>query len=177
MYSDQPSYRRIPPPPSFKKNHAIYENVLHKDGVSKYDVYRSPMELDGDGNKKEKDYEIVVADLAFGTKANGHKGVIHGGITSLLFDDAFGFAYFLASKGLMGYTANLNINYRSPLPESSTAVMRIHLEKIERRKVLLKGRLESRDGKTVYSEATALYIIDRSMTKMRLEKELAAFVD
>ena len=45
------------------------------------------------------------------------------------------------------------------------------------RKVLLKGRLESPDGKTVYSEATALYIVDRSMTKMKIEDDLKDFVD
>mmetsp|Transcript_21523 Transcript_21523/g.44881 ORF Transcript_21523/g.44881 Transcript_21523/m.44881 type:complete len:233 (-) Transcript_21523:47-745(-) len=177
-YTSNPLYRRIPPPPSFKKNHAIYENVLHPNCVAKYNVYRSPTEIDAaTGAKKECDYEVVIADLEFGDKGNGHKGVVHGGITSLLFDDAFGFAYFIASRGLMGYTANLNINYRSPLPEKSKAVMRIKLDKIERRKVMLKGRLESHDGKVVYSEATALYIVDRSMTKMKIEEDLKDFVE
>ena len=71
-YESDPSYRRIPPPPSFKKNHAIYENVLHESCVKKYNVYRSPTEIDKDtGEKKETDFEVIVADLEFGDKVRG----------------------------------------------------------------------------------------------------------
>jgi len=73
---------------------------------------------------------------------------------------------------MMGYTANLTINYRSPLPQNTDAVMRIFLKEIEGRKVKLVGRLESEDGKTLYSEASALYIIDRSMRKIPMKVSL-----
>jgi len=108
---------------------------------------------------------------------NGHKGVVHGGITSLIFDDMFGVGYFIASRGLLGYTARLTINYRSPLPESSEAVMRVKLVGVERRKVFLKGTLESPDGKTVYSEAEALYVIDKSMKRLKLGEEMGDAFD
>ena len=109
---------------------------------------------------------MVVANIRFGTKVNGHKGIVHGGVASLLFDDAFGFAYFLASGMLLGFTANLSVNYRAPLPEGTDAVMRIYVQGVEGRKVKLVGKLESEDGSKLYSEASALYIIDRSMKKM-----------
>ena len=76
----------------------------------------------------------------------------------------------------MGFTANLSVNYRSPLPEKSDAVMRIKLEGIEGRKVKLVGRLESLDGKVLYSEATALYVIDRRMKKLPLGPDLEKLV-
>jgi len=163
------AYRLVPIPVPFKANHAIYENVVHPNGVIRYNVYRSPADQEGK--------EICLADLKFGTKVNGHHGIVHGGITSLLYDDVFGFAYFMASGGLFGYTANLSVNYRTPLPENTEAVMRVTLDKIERRKVMLKARLESKDGEIMYSEATALYIIDKSMKKMKLGPELTKFID
>ena len=82
-YSSDPSYRRIPPPPSFKSNHAIYENVLHEGAVKKYDVYRSPTEIDKEtGKKKEGDFEVVVADLEFGDKVRrGMRALRREGLT------------------------------------------------------------------------------------------------
>ena len=55
--------------------------------------------------------------------------------------------------------------------------MRISLVKVDRRKVFLKGRLTSVDGETLYSEAEALYIIDRSMKKLKLGEEMVDAFD
>jgi acyl-CoA thioesterase FadM len=72
---------------------------------------------------------------------------------------ALGAGYFIASEGTIGYTAYLNVQYRQLLPAGSDAVIRVEVEKIERRKVFLKARIESEDGKKVFSTATALYIM------------------
>ena len=69
------------------------------------------------------------------------------------------------------------VNYKTPLPENTEAIMRVQLVGIEWRKVSLKARLESKDGKVVYSEATALYIVDRSLKKMNLGPELNELIE
>ena len=171
--------------PSFRANHAIYECVLKPDGVRRYEVYKSPAaalavsssaSASTSGAAAAAPVELVAAAVTFGSKVNGHRGIVHGGVASLLYDDAFGFAYFIATSGMMGYTANLNVNYKTPLPENSEAVIRVFLESIEGRKVKLRARLESKDGTVVYSDATALYIVDRSLTKMKLGPELDKLV-
>ena len=174
--------------PSFRANHAIYECVLKPDGVRRYEVYKSPAAALAVSSSASTSgaaaaaaaaaapVELVAAAVTFGSKVNGHRGIVHGGVASLLYDDAFGFAYFIATSGMMGYTANLNVNYKTPLPENSEAVIRVFLESIEGRKVKLRARLESKDGTVVYSDATALYIVDRSLTKMKLGPELDKLV-
>jgi acyl-coenzyme A thioesterase PaaI-like protein len=150
------TYRPVPKTPNIQTNHAIYE----KANSPKYTLYVNP------SIPKDTSTPLVLAHLKFGSKTNGHRGIVHGGIASLLFDDAFGFAYFFASGMMLGYTANLTVNYRNPLPENSEAVIRVFVKSVEGRKVHLVGRLESEDGQTLYSEASALYIIDRSLRKL-----------
>jgi acyl-coenzyme A thioesterase PaaI-like protein len=55
-------------------------------------------------------------------------------------------------------TANLTVNYRSPLPAGSDVVIRVRHEKTEGRKIYVSARMESHDGSVLYSEATALFI-------------------
>ncbi|GMI57446.1 hypothetical protein TeGR_g2204 [Tetraparma gracilis] len=162
-------FRPVTVTPSFRASHAIHENLVKPSAVAHYSVFAAH---DNTGNSAER--PLVQVNLKFGNKVNGHKGIVHGGVASLLFDDAFGFAYFSATAGpdakdfLLGFTANLTVNYRAPLRENSEAVLKVWLEGIEGRKVKLRGRLQSEGGEVVYSEASALFIIDRSMKKISI---------
>lgn len=84
--------------------------------------------------------------------------------------------YFLSTKGLMGYTAKLTVNYVKPLPQNTKCVMRINHVKTERRKVFLEGVLENEDTGEVYSKGEALYIVDKRMVKMEIGKEIEEFL-
>lgn len=114
--------------PSFRASHAIHENLVKPSAVAHYSVFAAH---DNTGNSAER--PLVQVNLKFGNKVNGHKGIVHGGVASLLFDDAFGFAYFSATAGpdakdfLLGFTANLTVNYRAPLRENSEAVLKVWL--------------------------------------------------
>jgi len=55
-------------------------------------------------------------------------------------------------------TANLDVNFRAPLPADSDFVIRVCHDNTEGRKIYLSARLESPDGKILYSEATALFL-------------------
>jgi acyl-CoA thioesterase FadM len=55
-------------------------------------------------------------------------------------------------------TANLNVNYRAPLPAGSDVVIRVRHEKTDGRKIFYSARMESHDGSVLYSESTALFI-------------------
>ena len=101
-----------------------------------------------------------------GNKVNGHKGIVHGGIISLIFDDAMGWGYealLMSDPDLDAdptkiVTANLNIDYRAPLMAESRAVVRVYYVRSEGRKIYFRARLESHDGETLYAEATSLFV-------------------
>jgi len=61
---------------------------------------------------------------------------------SLLFDTALGFAYHIClheDKENIAVTANLKINLRAPFREGSEAVVRVYLDRIERRKIFFSA--------------------------------------
>ncbi|KAJ3074155.1 Thioesterase super member 4 [Podochytrium sp. JEL0797] len=116
----------------------------------------------------------------FGHALCGHPSIMHGGFISSFFDDAFGMLFALAGKGeWSGFTANLNVNYRAPMPAGVVVAFVLWIDKTEGRKVFLKAEArsvgvedvtaESGEGGSVrerligsksvkYAEATALFI-------------------
>jgi acyl-coenzyme A thioesterase PaaI-like protein len=159
------------PPPNFAENHAILGALLKPGYIERYNAYRrvpvlsSAQEIVGIDTVSK---EVCVADIRIGEKLNGHTGIVHGGIISLMLDDTFGWGY--QAMGLsqgksfgdedfpIVVTANLTVNYRSPLPAGSDVVIRVRHEKTEGRKIYVSARMESHDGSVLYSEATALFI-------------------
>jgi acyl-coenzyme A thioesterase PaaI-like protein len=124
--------------------HAIFGALLGDNLIEEYEVWKRRVE--GDEN-------VVLSFVTFGKSLNGHSGVVHGGILSLIFDDVFGFAYHALGVP-HAVTANLNVDYRAPLPQE--------LEAREGRKLHWKAQLTSMDHQTLYAEATSLYVIPRS---------------
>jgi acyl-coenzyme A thioesterase PaaI-like protein len=163
------------PPQKFAESHAIL-GALRKPGyVERYTAYRrvhvaSPKDIEDiqTGPCSTKNQEVCVADIRIGKDLNGHEGIVHGGIISLMIDDTFGWGY--QAMGLaqgksygdkdfpMVVTANLSVNYRAPLPAESNVVIRVRHENTDGRKITMSARLESHDGSILYSEATALFI-------------------
>eukprot|EP00978_Attheya_sp_CCMP212_P031463 scaffold119067_cov82-Attheya_sp.AAC.1 len=172
-------YERMKPPPrSMAESHAIFGPLMGKNYIDRYHVYRrvplSSVQDEDDGmmkkqKKEQGPVEVAVADIHIGSQLNGHDGIVHGGIASLLFDDAMGWGYEALvrqqqqqqqqeEENHIVVTANLTVNYRSPLYSKTSAIMRIYHDKTDGRKVYFRARLESPDGQTLYSEATSLYI-------------------
>jgi hypothetical protein len=81
------------------KDHVIH-GFLHSDnGIEVYEIYKSISS------------DELLCIIKFGSALNGYPGVVHGGITALMFDNSYGWL-LLASKFSPAVTANLNINYR-----------------------------------------------------------------
>lgn len=93
----------------------------------------------------------------------GHPEIVHGGASAFAFDESFGVLFAMLNLG-PGFTANINVNYRKPLPADLVACLHASLDKREGRKVYLKGSLRSAPDGDVFSEATALFIIPRQQT-------------
>jgi acyl-coenzyme A thioesterase PaaI-like protein len=144
------------------KSNAIYDALgAQTDALKHHRLWSKP-----DGSE-------VACVATFGTDCVGHPGVVHGGVTSLLFDNTLGWANALSiTKGgdpsqhdtvkQFGMTANLSVNYRRPLFVGQTVVISCSLDRVEGRKRFLKGVMK--DGKTggVIADATALYVVPRT---------------
>ncbi|XP_068998906.1 acyl-coenzyme A thioesterase THEM4 [Embiotoca jacksoni] len=86
----------------------------------------------------------------------GPPGHVHGGAIATMIDTVAGSHAAILSGPVM--TANLNINYRSPIPLGSTVLIESCLDKQEGRKMCVSCKLTSNDGSKLHTEATALFL-------------------
>ncbi|KAL7456292.1 hypothetical protein ACHAWC_010781 [Mediolabrus comicus] len=145
-------------------SHAVF-GPLHGPGlIERFDIYKHVSNNHSKDTQQDKN-ELVVVAIKLGTRLNGHGGVVHGGIISLLLDSSMGFASvgLLEDSKEIAVTANLTIDFRAPLNEGSEAVIRVYLDRIEGRKIFFSAVLENKDGSVVYAHARSLFLkIDKS---------------
>lgn len=156
-----------------RRGNPIYDALGAKtDGLRAYKIYAKT-----DGSE-------VAAIATFGTVI-GHPGVVHGGVTSLLFDNTLGWANAFAvlaqegalapdvdpmqaaalrkkSTAVFGFTANLHVNYRKPILVGTTVVINCKIDRVEGRKRFLAGAMTDAKTGAVLADATALFIIPRA---------------
>ena len=113
----------------------------------------------------EKEGKGGITLTYLGADICGHPGLVHGGALATLLDESLARCCFQALPNKVGLTANLNVNYRNPVPAGSYVLIRSKTAKVEGRKVWVEGTLESlpKEGEApvVYVEATALFIEPR----------------
>jgi acyl-coenzyme A thioesterase PaaI-like protein len=184
--------------------HAVYGSLRREGLIERFDVYqrrdvvddanhhRLDVRMDdltppamsrgggGGGMGRRRRNPIVVVRVKLGNKLNGHPGIIHGGILSLLFDEAIGCACEClmirqrddgdgrGDDNAPAVTAYLNVTYRTSLPESSMAYIRVYIDGDESsggRKMYFHATLgdSMMDGRGIlYAEANCLYVRVRS---------------
>ncbi|PIO16445.1 hypothetical protein AB205_0189410, partial [Aquarana catesbeiana] len=76
----------------------------------------------------------------------------HGGCIAAIIDEAAGTLIEYSSGP--AWTANLNINYRNPIPLGSTVIIDSRVEKVDGRKIYISCRVRSHDDAVLYNEAT-----------------------
>nr|XP_012623081.1 acyl-coenzyme A thioesterase THEM4 isoform X2 [Microcebus murinus]XP_012623082.1 acyl-coenzyme A thioesterase THEM4 isoform X2 [Microcebus murinus] len=100
-----------------------------------------------------------------GLYLEGMPGFLHGGAIATMIDSTLGMSALIAGGIVM--TANLNINFKRPIPLCSVVVINSQVDKVEGRKIFVSGNVQSADEKTLHSEATGLFIQldpDKSLT-------------
>lgn len=86
----------------------------------------------------------------------GPPGHVHGGAIATMIDTVTGTHATMVSGPVM--TANLNINYRSPISLGSTVLIESSLDKTEGRKTFISCNVSSSDGSKLHTESTALFV-------------------
>ncbi|KAM8825724.1 acyl-coenzyme A thioesterase THEM4 [Synchiropus picturatus] len=107
-------------------------------------------------NKEEEKCDCA---LQVGHLLEGPPGHVHGGAIATMMDEVMGAQAAFTAGPCM--TANLSINYRSPVPLGSTVLLQSSLVKREGRKISLSCKVTSPDGSKLHTEATALFLVIR----------------
>ena len=102
---------------------------------------------------------VVCGEFRIGCELCGHVETVHGGITSAVFDNTFGWLAWL-NKGAV-YTAFLKVDYRTPIPCGQEVFFHTKIDRIDGRKVFVSGAATDAVGETKYADATALFIEKR----------------
>eukprot|EP00537_Pseudo-nitzschia_pungens_P006797 CAMPEP_0172376390 /NCGR_PEP_ID=MMETSP1060-20121228/66700_1 /TAXON_ID=37318 /ORGANISM="Pseudo-nitzschia pungens, Strain cf. cingulata" /LENGTH=268 /DNA_ID=CAMNT_0013103905 /DNA_START=218 /DNA_END=1024 /DNA_ORIENTATION=- len=175
------SYEKVKTPErGTMKEHAIFGTLWGDMMIENYEVFRPTMKAaisEGEDRTSTTEQQalVVVAFVKFGDHLNGHSGIVHGGILSLMFDDLMGFACEEVMKQnsrqsdgkqerQIPVTANLNVDFRKPVLEGIKVRMEVNLEHREGRKIYWTARMfgdadDGLDKDTLYAEATSLYIL------------------
>ncbi|XP_052003426.1 acyl-coenzyme A thioesterase THEM4-like [Xyrauchen texanus] len=104
-------------------------------------------------NKEEKSCVCV---FQAGHLLEGAPGHVHGGAIATMIDTVTGTLAGYLSGPIM--TANLNIDYRSPMPLGSVVLFHSTLDRIEGRKTFVTCKVTSTDESKLHTEATALFV-------------------
>jgi uncharacterized protein (TIGR00369 family) len=102
-----------------------------------------------DVNRKRKTIE---AEHLFSETYQGYDGIVHGGILSLLLDEAMVKLAF--AVGLPAVTGEITVRFPSPLRPGERVWVQGRIVREDRRIVLTEARAEKEDG-TIVAEAHA----------------------
>ncbi|KAF5866613.1 hypothetical protein ETB97_010706 [Aspergillus alliaceus] len=106
----------------------------------------------------------VIAVFHIGKQLCGHPGFVHGGLLSVMFDEAFARCVSASFASGLGMTANLNVDFRKPAVPDRVYVLRAETVKVEGRKAWVEGSLNSlpaageESDPVLVAEARALFV-------------------
>ncbi len=104
--------------PQFVDGNAFHDTLRGSREVKLYEVYQ-----------KRTGHEVACV-IKLGDRLNGHPGIVHGGIISTVFDNSYGWL-FITMEIPPAFTVNLNVNFRKPVFENSTALVRAKVTEIK----------------------------------------------
>ena len=98
---------------------------------------------------------VVVATATYGAAYEGPPGCVHGGMIAAAFDQVFNVANLML--GNPGPTASLQLHYRRPTPLGVALRFEGWQERLDGRRVHVRGRLLAGDRVTV--EASGVFVV------------------
>ncbi|KAF9436079.1 hypothetical protein BGZ76_004863 [Entomortierella beljakovae] len=114
---------------------------------------------------ERKDKKAIVLFFHLGRSLCGHDTIVHGGLLATLLDDATGMVALPNLPYHIGFTANLNINYRKPVKADQFVMVTAEFEKSEGRKGYTKAVIYDLHGNPL-TECTALFVSPKNPVSM-----------
>ena len=143
---------------TWRNEHAIHAMLEKPNGIECYEIYRKL--------SKEGEDDEILCIIKFGSRLNGYPGIVHGGITGLMFDNSYGWLLLTSPKRQQGdqaFTANLSINYRRPVMPNTIAILRAKTVSVEERKIHMSATLHDAENQLL-ADSTTLFIKMRKST-------------
>jgi len=117
---DDSNHEAVPPP-----NHAIHGALGGNERIRRFDVYRridDVVELDSERDKShglttgstDIGEEVVKVEIEVGSELDGHNGIVHGGITALLFDESMGWGCEEVRRRMLLSSPSLSLSETTP---------------------------------------------------------------
>ncbi|MBV8084502.1 MAG: PaaI family thioesterase [Chloroflexi bacterium] len=100
----------------------------------------------------------VQARFTPGLEHQGWDGVMHGGLVTVLLDEAM--AWAAAEKTRMYYTGRLEVRYRRPVTTGADVLVRGWITRDRGRSLETRAEIHSAEGETL-AEGTALFLAAR----------------
>lgn len=164
--SDNIQYERLNSPARLELHTHAVSGLFSPNKIARYEIYKRLVDTEkvdpASSLLTPPQEHLITALVDFGDSLDGHPGIVHGGILSLVLDDIFGFAFWAIGVPF-AVTANLSVDYRTPTPANTSVMVRVYLDRRENRKIYFKGEIISLDGSVVFAESTCLYIIPRAV--------------
>lgn len=101
-----------------------------------------------------------------GRRLAGHQGIIHGGLQAVLLDECMARASFGRLPAKISVTANLQVNYKAPVPVNRYVVLKADTVKVEGRKAWVEGSVTDALTGDVYAQASGLFVQPKWADKM-----------
>lgn len=106
--------------------------------------------------------QSLLGNVWFGPWAQGPPGHAHGGSIAALLDETMGSLCWV--RGYWVLVANLNVDFKAPVPLNRVIRVDSTIERIEGRKIFTTGRVYDDDG-TLYATGTGLCFDAKNMNK------------
>jgi len=103
--------------------------------------------------------------VEWGMEVEGPPNCVHGGCIAAVSDQLLGRTVSAAVPDELCVTINLCINYKKFIPLNSLSKMEGEVERIEGRKVYLKGKIFDPETGVIHSEATAIFLMIQNAKK------------
>ena len=149
-----PTYKPLTAP----HNHSLEHHLLHGALKGAGRVERYELSLSDESPPR------LLAAARLGDKCCGHPLFLHGGVIAALLDDCMGMLFLSLGKGT-GFTANLSVDYRNPIPHGTELHVTAALERTEvsqksgATKVFLRAEVRGAASKKLYAEGRALFVV------------------
>ncbi|CAG1014123.1 acyl-CoA thioesterase [Anaerolineales bacterium] len=96
-----------------------------------------------------QDDNSIFAEVTLTSVQQGPPGMVHGGASAALLDEAMGAAVWLAGHRVA--SVNININYRKPVPLGQPFTITARVKQASGKKVIAAGEIRLADGQTAVS--------------------------
>lgn len=153
---NSPLVKEVPPRSRIKTSNSKFSLFSRtwatEDTVRAFKAFRFENEI------KNRLEALVLVSL--GSGLDGHNGVAHGGTTAVLFDECLSYAAVMHLKPPF-VTGEQKVIYKKPVRTPGLILIRCWADKIEGRKIWIKGTMEDGHG-GIYALAETLYIRPRA---------------